>query len=106
MERGFFLVALFLYQMIVVNGFMGHSTSFLRSTIWCTHRQEQIYRNDRFLTVVNDQRWNREIEESSRKKAQGGGMGETVAGAVLGSLILGPFGRCFVSYPLHNNIPH
>lgn len=48
--------------------------------------------------VVYDQRWNREIEENSRKKAQSGGMGETVAGAVLGSLVLGPFGRlCFRS---------
>jgi hypothetical protein len=43
--------------------------------------------------IVKDQRWNREIEENSRRKAQAGGMGETVAGAVLGGLVLGPFGK-------------
>ena len=84
LERSIFLVALFFHHGLPVNGFIGHSASIL---------QPAKYANYRFLTIVNDQRWNREIEDSSRKKAQGGGMGETVAGAVLGSLVLGPFGR-------------
>lgn len=47
----------------------------------------------RETVIVKDQRLNREIDENSRLKAQGGGLGETVAGAVLGSLLLGPFGK-------------
>jgi hypothetical protein len=41
--------------------------------------------------ALSDKRWDQEIEENSRRKAQGG-MGETAAGAVLGGLLLGPFG--------------
>jgi len=37
---------------------------------------------------------NDDIERVGRQKAQGG-MGETVAGAVLGGLLLGPFGALF-----------
>lgn len=44
-------------------------------------------------TAVLDGQWNREIDENSRRKAKGG-MGETAAGAVLGGLMLGPFGAC------------
>lgn len=51
--------------------------------------------NRRATFIVKDQRWNREIDENSRREAQGGGMRETVAGAVLGGLILGPFGALF-----------
>jgi hypothetical protein len=49
--------------------------------------------NCRKALIVKDQRWNREIDENSRREAKGGGMSETVAGAVLGGLILGPFGK-------------
>ena len=80
-ERSFFLVLLLI---IPTEGFVGQSEPFFR---------REKYRNYQFLTIVNDQKWNREIEDSSRKKVQGGGMGETVAGALLGSLVLGPFGR-------------
>lgn len=36
-----------------------------------------------------------EIEYNSRRKGQGGGAGELAAGAILGGLILGPFGALF-----------
>ena len=49
-------------------------------------------RTSRPQTAVYDKRWDREIDENSRRKAQTGGMGETAAGAVLGGLLLGPFG--------------
>jgi hypothetical protein len=50
----------------------------------------------------------RDIEQKSRRKVQqkgGGGVGETAAGAVLGGLLLGPFGtwcvgRAVVSVPV------
>lgn len=42
--------------------------------------------------AVRGQQWDQEIEENSRRKATGSGMGETAAGAVLGGLLLGPFG--------------
>lgn len=83
-ERSLFLVALLMYQIIPGKGFIGQSAPFLRPTKCINYRS---------LNIVNDQRWSREIEDNSRKKAQGGGMGETVAGALLGSLVLGPFGK-------------
>jgi len=43
-------------------------------------------------TVLYDQRLRRDMDERSRANAQGGGMGETAAGAVLGGLLFGPFG--------------
>lgn len=36
-----------------------------------------------------------EIDYNSRRKGQGGGTGEVAAGAILGGLILGPFGALF-----------
>lgn len=95
MVRDHFLVALLLLQMIPVYGLVGYSAPFLRPIIWLRDKSEHRCRNDRHLNIAYDQRWNREIEENSRKKAQGGGISETVAGAVLGSLILGPFGKYF-----------
>ena len=44
-------------------------------------------------THLSDKNLQRDIEERSRRNAQGGA-GETVAGAVLGSLLFGPFGKC------------
>jgi hypothetical protein len=44
-------------------------------------------------TVLNDSKLDREIEENSRRKAQGGGGGEVAAGAILGGLLGGPFGK-------------
>ena len=42
-----------------------------------------------------DPKWEQEIEENSRRKAsqKGPGVGETAAGAILGGLLLGPFGK-------------
>jgi hypothetical protein len=44
-------------------------------------------------TRLQNDRLNRDIEERSFRKAQGGGGGEMAAGAILGGLVLGPFGR-------------
>ena len=41
--------------------------------------------------LYND-KFNRDIEERSLRKAQGEGAGEMAAGAILGGLVLGPFG--------------
>jgi hypothetical protein len=41
--------------------------------------------------LLKNQKWNQDMDEASRRKAQGG-MAETAAGAVLGGLLLGPFG--------------
>jgi hypothetical protein len=41
--------------------------------------------------LLKNQIWNQDMDEASRRKAQGG-MAETAAGAVLGRLLLGPFG--------------
>lgn len=47
----------------------------------------------RIPTVLHDKKMQRDIEERSLRNAKGG-MGETAAGAVLGGLLLGPFGTC------------
>jgi hypothetical protein len=44
------------------------------------------------VIVQAKQQWEREIDESSRRNAKDIGMGEIAAGAVLGGLVLGPFG--------------
>lgn len=44
--------------------------------------------------MLHDNKFGRDIEEASRRKAKGGA-GETVAGALLGGLLLGPFGALF-----------
>jgi phage shock protein A len=44
--------------------------------------------------ALHNGKFQRDIEENSRRKAQGGA-GETVAGAVLGGMLLGPFGALF-----------
>ena len=98
MERGCFLFILLLHQIRIVRGFIGQNAKILPITTCPPKWSDRTNKNNRCLTIVNDQRWNREIEENSRKKAQGGGMGETVAGAVLGSLVLGPFGRYLLCY--------
>jgi hypothetical protein len=43
-------------------------------------------------TKLHDAQLDKEIEENSRRKAKLGG-GEVAAGAILGGLILGPFGK-------------
>lgn len=40
----------------------------------------------------NNNNWNNQLDETGRRKAQSG-IGETAAGAVLGGLLLGPFGE-------------
>lgn len=47
---------------------------------------------DRSTTSLKSNRFNRDMEENSRRKAQGGAA-ETAAGAILGGLLLGPFGK-------------
>ena len=47
------------------------------------------------LSNNNNNRWDRDIDERSRKKVTGGGIGETAAGAVLGGILGGPFGAIF-----------
>jgi len=42
-------------------------------------------------------RFNRDLEERSRRRAEGLGGGEAIAGAVLGTLVAGPFGLLFGS---------
>ena len=42
-------------------------------------------------------RFNRDLEERSRRRAEGFGGGEAIAGAVLGTLVAGPFGLLFGS---------
>jgi hypothetical protein len=93
------LIALFLFQLLSAHAFSSKSMKFDKAT---TIEQTSggyhlhstgIQRYSRQLLVVNDQRWNREIEESSRINVKSSGMGETLAGAVLGSLVLGPFGK-------------
>jgi hypothetical protein len=86
-ERNLLFVALFLCQIIQGKGFSGHFYTLFSRTV---------KKGNPHFTITYDQRWNREIDDNSRKKAQGGGVGETVAGALLGSLVLGPFGRLFV----------
>ena len=99
MEQGcFLLIILLLHQICIVRGFIGQNAKKIPLTACPPKWSDRTNKNNRCLTIVNDQRWNREIEENSRKKAQGGGMGETVAGAVLGSLVLGPFGRYLLCY--------
>jgi transcriptional regulator with XRE-family HTH domain len=80
----------------VASAFTAGPSWFLRSPALSSGvLHESTTQSRRQLVVVQDQqRWNREIDEKSRRKAQGDGMGETVAGAVLGSLVLGPFGAC------------
>jgi phage shock protein A len=48
----------------------------------------------RSTLVLQNGKFERDIEENSRRKAQGG-TGETLAGAVLGGMLLGPFGALF-----------
>ena len=45
-------------------------------------------------TILHYNKFQRDLEENSRRKAKGGA-GETVAGAVLGGLLFGPFGALF-----------
>ena len=48
----------------------------------------------RSRVILDNDRWRREIDENSRRKAAGGA-GETMAGAILGGLLGGPFGAVF-----------
>ena len=45
-------------------------------------------------------RFNRDLDERSRRRAEGQGSGEIIAGAVLGTLIAGPFGTLCCCYNL------
>ena len=42
--------------------------------------------------ALHSERFNRDLEERSRRRAEGQGGGEMLAGAVLGTLVAGPFG--------------
>lgn len=44
---------------------------------------------------LSSDHFNRDLEERSFRRAQGQGGGEAVAGAVLGTLVAGPFGKVF-----------
>jgi len=54
-------------------------------------------RGGRIPTFLKSNRWDRDIDDnaSRRRKAKSGGVGETAAGAILGGLLLGPFGALF-----------
>ena len=45
-------------------------------------------------TRLYSDKFNRDLEERSYRRAQGEGAGEMAAGAILGGLVLGPFGKC------------
>ena len=47
------------------------------------------------LAENSGNRWDRDIEERSRKRSTTAGVGETAAGAVLGGILGGPFGAIF-----------
>lgn len=49
------------------------------------------------LQPLRIDRFNRDLEERSRRRAEGLGGGEAIAGAVLGTLVAGPFGLLFGS---------
>jgi hypothetical protein len=49
------------------------------------------------LEPLRIDRFNRDLEERSRRRAEGLGGGEAIAGAVLGTLVAGPFGLLFGS---------
>lgn len=49
------------------------------------------------LEPLGSDRFNRDLEERSRRRAEGLGGGEAIAGAVLGTLVAGPFGLLFGS---------
>jgi hypothetical protein len=46
-------------------------------------------------SVLSNDRFNRDLDERSRQRAQGQGGGEMAAGAILGGLVGGPFGVLF-----------
>lgn len=48
-------------------------------------------------SALYSDRFNRDLEERSRRRAEGQGAGEMLAGAVLGTLVAGPFGLLFGS---------
>lgn len=49
------------------------------------------------LTPLHNDRFKRDLEERSRRRAEGQGGGEAIAGALLGTLVAGPFGLLFGS---------
>ena len=49
--------------------------------------------NTRLFSSNKSDKLNRDIEERSYRRAQGEGAGEMAAGAILGGLVLGPFGK-------------
>lgn len=76
------------------------SLAFISPSLLTTHRQvgsppsTPVHR-DTWQGSLRSNRWDQEIEENSRRRAQGSGdgSGEFLAGAVLGGMIAGPFGR-------------
>lgn len=73
-------------------------------TIFVQHVDDTWNTRGRASTILrsNNNRWDEDIEERSRRRAaqagSGGGksgIGETAAGAILGGLLLGPFGALF-----------
>jgi hypothetical protein len=65
-----------------------------QSSLAFAPRATQIARWSRPEVALGSNRFKRELEESSRQRAQGGGA-ETAAGIILGGLIGGPFGALF-----------
>jgi hypothetical protein len=50
----------------------------------------------RRIMALQSDRFKKDLEDRSRQRAQGEGTGEMAAGAILGGLVLGPFGRCYL----------
>jgi hypothetical protein len=107
MKRSSYLVSLFLFLSLgVSDAFNAHYSWAIRpaKSFWIGHRHHD---QDRHVAILvnagNNNDWDREIDEKVMRRLQreggsSGGMGETAAGAVLGGLLLGPFGTCLLAH--------
>jgi len=97
-------------SLIVLYSSKGLSDAFLvapRHLVFSTSPSGDTWRNQQsnpeltqsgLSSNKNNNDWDREIDEKSRQRAArgGSGVGETAAGAILGGLLLGPFGKSTV----------